>query len=114
MEKVKPRSITQIYKSCYAKWFRVRNVVTLLDYLILEFVQIGFAQDPRLADVVCLDDQIYGVIDCTEKKYAMLSDADELAMFRRHKRSAVTTQMLNSYNLMKGSNINLNLCHLIE
>lgn len=101
-ENVKPRSIGQIHSKIGAKWFRVRNVANLRDYLILEFTQIGFvATDPRWANVVCLDDQIYGTLDCTERKYALLSSLDELAMYRRHKKAAVTSSLFDSYNRNK-------------
>lgn len=96
---IKPKSIGQIYKETGAKWFRVRDITTLRDYLILEFTQVGLMNnDPRWADTISCDDRIPCSRDCREKKYALLSGPDELAYYRRHKKSAVQAQIMHSYN----------------
>jgi hypothetical protein len=97
MQNIKPKSIGQIRNEVSAKWFRVRDVTTLRDYLVLEFTHVGIANDPRWADVVCCDDNVYGSIDCTLRKYALLSSDEELASFRRHKKNAVASQIVQAY-----------------
>jgi hypothetical protein len=104
------QSISQIYaqqQSCsrlagmHFMPFRVRDVTTLRDYLVLDFPQVGFAMEPRWAEVMGCDDQIPCTMDCTEKKYASLSSFQELTHFARHKKSAIMGEILHAYRMSK-------------
>ena len=100
-QNIKAKSIGQIYSEISAKWFRVRDITTLRDYIVLEFTQMSVMSDPRYASVVCCEDQMYGTLDCTDRRFALLSSPDELVSYRRYKKSAMTTEIFQAYNLLK-------------
>src|ERR1019366_7536808 len=99
MENIKPKSLGQIRNEVFTKWFRVRDVTILRDYLILEFIHTGITNDPKLVNVVCCDDNVHCTLDCTLRKYALLSSKEEQASFRGHKKDAVISQILQAYKV---------------
>ena len=106
MEEIKSKSIQDIYRIINAnrwpaKWCRIRDVITLRDYIILDFAQMSFDGHPLFASMMSCEDQIYGTLDCALKKYALLSSFEELNAYQRHKRVAIIDETIRRYQIVK-------------
>ncbi len=91
-DRLNPKSIAEIYTESFCKWFRVRDITTLRDYLILDFVQNG-----KHVEVYCCDGHTRNTIDCTLKKYVLLSFREEGITYKRYKKEGVIESMRRAY-----------------
>ncbi len=101
---ITPRTINQIYKSNCSKQFRIRDVKTLKDYLVLDFIQTYDVVNQVYADVMCCDNQKYQTLDCSDRKYFLLSSREEMSFYKRYKRSALVNFVIQSYKETKYGN----------
>lgn len=94
---IKPQSISEIYGEVFTKWFRVRDITTLRDYLVVNFCQWDMGCRPIWASVMCCDDAINGTVSCSDEKYILLSSSEELSHMRTYTKTPLCKVVLESY-----------------
>ncbi len=92
-----PKTISQIYKSSVCKLFRIRDINSLTDFLVLGFAETYEVCPFLYVEVLCCDNQKYKTLSCTERKYVLLSSSAELVRYRRYKRNVVISEVIKSY-----------------
>jgi len=98
---LKPQSIQDIHRKVYVKWYRIRDIKTNIDYLVLDTIQVSLSQEPLYVSAVCCDDGTMTTLHAAKSQYALLTSAGEGLMYRRYKKDALIRETLERYQLGK-------------
>jgi hypothetical protein len=85
------KSLIEIFRDVGQNCYRVRNTISLDDFLVTNI------ENPEWVTATNLDSCVCNVMNATQKRYILLSDADELALFTKSNKDNILQRLLVQY-----------------